>query len=77
MNSDTKNVRRGLKNINSISTFNALLEDLMISDEDKEILTLIYVKKKTLSYIADTYGYSESTIKNKHRRVLKIIASMI
>ena len=49
----------------------------MISDEDKEILTLIYVKKKTLSYIADTYGYSESTIKNKHRRVLKIIASMI
>lgn len=48
----------------------------MQKQNNKRILILIYVKKKTLSYIADTYGYSESTIKNKHRRALKIIASM-
>lgn len=77
MDSDTKFVMSKLKGIRNVSTFNALLEELMLSDEDKEILTLIYVKKKPLSYIADIYGYSEITIKKKHRSMLKKITNVL
>lgn len=77
MNNDTKSARNELKNISNISTFNSLLDNLMLSDEDKDIMKLIYVKKKNLSYIADTFGYSESTIKNRHKKVLKLITNLL
>lgn len=77
MNYDTKSARNELKNISNISTFNSLLDNLMLSDEDKDIMRLIYVKKKNLSYIADTFGYSESTIKNRHKKVLKLITNLL
>lgn len=77
MNNDTKSARNELKNISNISTFNSLLDNLMLSDEDKDIMRLIYVKKKNLSYIADTFGYSESTIKNRHKKVLKLITNLL
>ena len=77
MNYDTKSARNELKNISNISTFNSLLDNLMLSDEDKDIMKLIYVKKKNLSYIADTFGYSESTIKNRHKKVLKLITNLL
>ena len=49
----------------------------MISEEDKEILRMIYIEKKTLSYIADTKGYTLSAIKSKHRKLVSKISKLI
>lgn len=39
-----------------------------------DILRAIYINNKTLSYIADIFGYSEGTIKRRHKKCLRLIA---
>lgn len=69
--------RHKLKDIPKISTLEELLDSCTLSDEDKEIIKLHYGKCKDLGYIADTLGYSESTIKKKHKRILSKIGKII
>jgi DNA-directed RNA polymerase specialized sigma subunit len=66
-----------LNNICRISEFENLLADCNLSDEDKDILRLIYLKHKTISYIADMLGYSETTIKHKHENALKKLMNLM
>ena len=68
--SDHVNTRRRLKSIPKVKTLMDLLEACTLSDEDKEIIKLHYIQDKSLGYIADTLGYSESTIKKKHKKIL-------
>lgn len=77
MNRTNKEVKHKIQGIGDIRTFKQLLERLMVTDEDKQILTMIYVEHKTLAYIADIMGYSEATIKNRHKRCLRLIAKII
>ncbi len=69
-----KIVKDKIKTMKNIDTFEGLLEKLMISDENKTILRMIYKEHKPLSYIADILGYSEGTIKRRHKQCLKLIA---
>ena len=64
---DTK---KKLKSIPKVSTFMELLDSCTLTEEDKEIIKLHYLKGKSLSYIADILGYSESAIKKKHKTIL-------
>ena len=57
--------------------FNSLIDSCLIPEEDKQILRMIYVENKTLSYIGDVLGYSESTIKTKHRKLLKKLLKLL
>ena len=57
--------------------FNSLIQSCMLSEEDRKILKMIYVENKTLSYIGDILGYSESTIKSRHRKLLKKLIKFI
>lgn len=68
--SDHIETRKKLKDIPKVSTFMELLDSCTLTDEDKEIIKLHYVKGKNLGYIADLLGYSESAIKKKHKRIL-------
>lgn len=68
--SDHIKTRNKLKSIPKVSTFMELLDSCTLSDEDKEIVKLHYVQNKNLGYIADILGYSESTIKKKHKKIL-------
>lgn len=70
MDHQTKSVRAQLKGICSIQTFEDLLESCTLTDEDKDLLKLHYLKGKDFRYIGDELGYSESTIKRKHRKIL-------
>lgn len=63
--------RRKIKNIASIKSFNDLLDASTLSEEDKEILTLHYVEEKDFRFIGDKFGYSEATIKYRHKKALK------
>ena len=70
-------VRRRIKSIPSVETFDQLLETSTLSDEDKEILRLHYLKEKDFRYIGDMLGYSESTIKYRHKKALKKLSKLI
>ena len=69
--------RRRLKDIPLVSGFEELLEQCTLSDTDKEILRLHYLKEKDFRFIGDSLGFSEVTIKARHRKALKKIGSII
>lgn len=63
--------RNKLKEVVEIQTFSDLLDRCILSEEDRKIMELHYLQDKDLRYIADLLGYSEGTIKKRHRKVLK------
>lgn len=76
---DKKNAltKKKLKQINSVKDFENMLENLMASEEDKTIIVMHYKEGKSLGYIADALGMSESSIKNRHRKLLIKIGDII
>ena len=72
-----KRIRRKLKEIPRVSTFENLLENAMLDDIDKQILKMHYLQGKDLSYIADELGYSESGIKKRHAKALNKISKLL
>lgn len=74
--SETTETRKRLKDIPSIVTFDALLEQSTLSDLDKEILRLHYLKEKDFRYIGDLLGYAEVTIKKRHLKALKKLSNL-
>lgn len=69
--------RKKLKGIPLVSGFEELLGQCTLSDTDKEILRLHYIKEKDFRFIGDSLGFSEATIKVRHRKALKKIGSII
>lgn len=63
--------KKKLKNIAKVEEFEKLLASRMITDEEKKILKMIYKERKSLSYIADILGYSESYVKKMHISILE------
>lgn len=68
--------RRKLKDIPDVSRFDDLLERSTLTDEDKEILHLHYLKGKDFRYIGDTLGYAEVTIKKRHAKALSKLSKL-
>lgn len=62
--------RKRLREISSRDEFNALLDSRVLSDEERRILELHYLKRKPLGYIADELGFSERTVKRYHHNAL-------
>lgn len=72
----TRTITRS-KDISSVKEFGDLMEQTMLSDEEKKILWMHYKEKKTLQCIADEIGLSEIAVKKKHRKMLMKIGRMI
>ena len=72
----TLETRNRLKSIPDITSFDSLLERSTLSDMDKEILRLHYLKEKDFRYIGDTLGFAEVTIKKRHLKALSKIQSL-
>lgn len=77
MASEHIKTRRKIENIDTITDFNNLINQLMISPEQKEMMRLHYVEDKNFNYIADILGYSESAMKKWHTKILKKISKLI
>lgn len=45
--------------------------------KDKKIIEMHYKQGKSLGYIADVLGMSESSVKNKHRKLLIKIGNIM
>jgi RNA polymerase sigma factor (sigma-70 family) len=69
--------RRKIKEIADISSFNSLINNTVLSDIDKQILILHYLQEKDFSYIGDMLGYSESTIKKRHKKILAKLSRIL
>lgn len=66
-----------LKQIASADEFRDLLSRTMLTDDEKAILEMIYIKGKDFRYIGDTLGFSESTVKRKHHKAVEQLNKML
>ena len=69
--------RQKLKNIALISDFENILNLCTLSEVDKQILRLHYIKDKDFIFIGDSLGYAERTIKQRHKNALKKISNAL
>lgn len=63
--------RRKLQQICVVQEFEQILQKCILTEDEKTILRLHYLDGKNLAYIGDVLGWSESTVKAKHRKILK------
>lgn len=75
---DKKNARarKQLKQIGTVKDFEELLQALMLSEEEKQLLRLHYKEKKSLQYIADAMCMSEANVKKIHRKILSKVSEL-
>lgn len=66
-----------LQNIATISEFNQILESVTLSDEEKYILKMYYLKGKSFAFIADSLGYAEIIVNKKHCKILKKLSKVL
>lgn len=71
------NTKHRIKQIDTVKNFRDLLDSSMLSDTEKEILTLHYVKDKDFGFIADELGLSRAAIYKKHSKCLKKLKKLI
>lgn len=66
-----------LKQIPTKMEFNSLLDSIILSDKEKQLMQMFYVEQKDLDFIADTMGYSKAGVIKMHQRILKRIEALI
>lgn len=76
MNKEQREVRKRLKGINTVKQFEEMLDSVLILEEERRILNLIYKEQKPFSIVADEIGISERTLTRKHAKLLMKIGSM-
>jgi len=69
--------RKKIKDIASVSSFKALINSAMLTAEDRKLLELHYIVGYDFRMIGDILGYSESTIKRRHRKALAKISKIL
>ena len=70
-------IKRKVKEIPDIRSFNGLLEASTLSDLDKEILRMHYLQEREFSYIADVLGYNSKTIEARHKKALIKLSKLL
>lgn len=77
MPSDYIKVKHKVKDIPDIRSFNGLLEASTLSDEDKQIMRMHYIQEKDFGFIADELGYSEATVKLRHKKAIMKLSKLL
>ena len=77
MDSTHRQCRHRLSEISTVAEFNELLNICKLNDVEKAIITMHYVRGNDLAYIGDMLGYSERTIKRKHRAILHKMTNIL
>ena len=57
--------------------FNGILDEAMLSENEKAMMRMYYGEKKDMGYIADTLGYSKIGVLKMHKRILERIESLL
>jgi len=67
-----KALKKCISEITSRKTFDEVLENCMLCDEQKKILVMRYVNHYELSYIGDMLNVSYTTVKRWHAQAVAI-----
>lgn len=70
-------IKRKVKDIPDIRSFNGLLEASTLSDLDKEIIRMHYLQERDFTYIADVLGYNAKTIEARHKKALIKLSKLL
>lgn len=70
-------IKNQIKDIYDVDVFRDLIERCMISDEAKLILSMYYIQRKSLNFIADELGWSYATIKRRHSEALSKLKPLL
>lgn len=73
----TEHMKMKHKMQEDVKTFSDMLKSPLLSEEDKKLLKLIYIDGQDYRFIGDIIGASESTVKKKHNKILKIISKIL
>ena len=66
-----------VKEICNIKDFEQLLELAILSDMDKQIMRMIYVKENDVNFIADTLDLVPATVYKRHNKILAKLRKLI
>lgn len=77
MNSINKITRNKLKEIPTKKELEDLVDKLILSDDERNIILMHYRDKKPLSYIADVIGITKSSVNKKHKSTLLKISKIM
>ena len=77
MSSKHIQTRHKIQEIPDVKSFNGLLNNSTLSDMDKQMLEMHYLQGKDFRYIGDTLGFSESTIKKRHKKALQKLNKLL
>lgn len=69
--------RKKIKEIASVSTFRDIINSTVLTREDRKMLELHYLCGYDFRMIGDILGYSESTIKRRHKKALAKISKIL
>lgn len=69
--------RKKLVDITDIHTFKDLLDSVILTAEEREIIELHYIQGKTFTQIAPILGYAEVTICKKHQKILRKVSKRL
>lgn len=71
------NIKRKVQKINKKSTFNSILDESMLDEREKQLMTMHYLEGNSFDYIADIMGYSINGILKMHKRSLKKLEELL
>ena len=77
MNSINKITRDKLKEIPTKKELEDLIDKLILSDDERNIILMHYRDKKPLSYIADIICITKSSVNKKHKSALLKISKIM
>ena len=77
MSSGHIETRARVRAIATVESFEGVLAACTLPEEDKMLLRMHYLDGYDFAYIADALGYSESTIKKRHRKALAKISAVL
>lgn len=60
-----------------IKTFDDMMKCKYLSDDEKKLAMMIYIDKKDYRCIGDEIGLSESTVKKRHKDLIKKIGNIL
>ena len=66
-----------MRSIPSKVEFEEIIDSSTLSPDDKELMRMHYLDGKDFRFIGDTLGFSEATIKYRHRKALRKIGNIL
>lgn len=77
MEERTKVAKAYIRGIAKKSDFIALLDDLFITDTERQVAELVYLRGRSMECVASDMQYSVQTIKAIHKRFLLKVSTYI